>query len=63
MDALQYVLIDVFGLAVTFFVPGFVWVMLTIGFYQLVRDKLGQVRLIPRRSRRMVRESYGQRAS
>ena len=63
MDALQYVLIDAFGLAVTFFVSGFVWVMLTIGFYQLVRDKLGQVRVMPRRSRRMVRESYSQQAS
>jgi hypothetical protein len=45
---------DVFGLVVTLFVSGVVWVVLLAGSYQLVRDKIRQVRMTSRPSRRFA---------
>lgn len=45
---------DVFGLVVTLFVSGVVWVVLLAGSYQLVRDKIRQIHTTPRRPRRFA---------
>ena len=44
--------------AMTFLVPAIVWTTLAAGLYDLVRDALRRVRLMPRR--RLVQEGYGQ---
>ena len=49
---------DVFGLAVTFFVPAVVWTTLVAGLYQLVREEVRRVRVTLRRSQRL--EGYSQ---
>ncbi len=57
MGNLQDVLSTVFGMAVTFFVPAIVWITLVVGLYDLVRDKIRQIRVAPQRSQRLVQES------
>jgi hypothetical protein len=52
---------DGFGLIVTFFIPAVVWVTLTTGLFQFVREEVRQARVAPRRSQRL--ERYGQRIS
>ena len=57
MGNLQDVLSTVFGMAVTFFISAIVWITLVVGLYDLVRDKIRQIRVAPRRSQRLVQES------
>jgi hypothetical protein len=59
---MQQQLVEVSGLAVAYLVTAAVWVLVTAGIYQLVRDKTRHVRVMPRRFRRLVREGYGQQA-
>jgi hypothetical protein len=59
---MQYLLINISGLAVTYFVPAVVWVVLMAGIFQLVREKTRHVRLMPHRFRRLGREGYSQQA-
>jgi hypothetical protein len=56
MGNLQNMLSIVFGLAVTFFVPGVVWITLVAGLYQLLRDGIRHVRMAPRGSRRLAQK-------
>jgi len=44
-------------LAVTFFVPAVVWITLSLGLYQLIRDKVRRVRVVSHQSDRFARES------
>jgi hypothetical protein len=55
MEALSHIFVDISGLVVTYLVPVVVWVMLAVGLYQLVREKIGQVGVMPRGSRRIMR--------
>lgn len=57
MDNLQTVLSTVFGLVITVFVPAVVWTTLIVGLYQFVRDSIRRVRVVPRHSQRLARES------
>ena len=52
----QNLLIYISELAVTYFVPAVVWFVLMAGIGQLVRKKIRQARLVPRRFRRLVRK-------
>ena len=60
MGNLQNILSTVFGLAITYLVPAVVWVTLIAGLYQLVRDEIRQIHVVPRRLRRLVQEGYSQ---
>lgn len=62
MGEMPSLLINLSGLAVTYFVPAVVWIVLMAGIGQLVREKIRHVRLMPRGLRRLVREGYGQQA-
>ena len=53
----QSVFSTVSWLAVTFFVPAVVWITVSLGLYQLIRDKVRRVRVVSRRSDRFARES------
>ncbi len=53
-------LLDVFTLVMTFFVPGVVWTVLIAGLYQLIREKVRQVHVTPQRPQRL--ERYSQQA-
>ena len=57
MHNVQTVLSNVFGLAITVFVPAVVWTTLIAGLYQFVRDGIRRVRVVPQRSQRLARES------
>ncbi len=58
MGALSYIFVDVSGLVVTYLVPAVVWVLLAVGLYQLVRDKIRHVRVMPLRSRRIMQKGF-----
>ena len=60
MGELQHLLVTIFGLTVTFFVPAVVWVMLAVGLYQLVRSKIRRVRVLLWGPRPLMREGSGQ---
>ncbi len=45
MGGLENITSDVFGLVVTLFVTAVVWVVLIGGLYQLVRDRIRQIRI------------------
>ena len=51
MNAWQNTLSTIFELAVTFLVPAVVWLKLIAGLYQLIRDRIHQLHLSPRRMR------------
>lgn len=57
MDNLPNALSDVAGLAVTLFVSITVWLTLLAGLYQLIRDEIRQVQVMPRR---LVQKGYSQ---
>ena len=60
MGELQYLLINISGLAVTYFVPAIVWGVLIVGVYQLVRQKIRHVCLVPRGPQQLAQAGYGQ---
>ncbi len=60
MSELQHLLVTIFGLTITFFVPAVVWAMLAVGLHQLVRSKIRRVRVLRWGSRRLMREGGGQ---
>jgi len=60
MSELQHLLVTIFGLTITFFVPAVVWTMLAVGLYQLVRSKIRRVRVLRWGSRLLMREGSGQ---
>jgi len=57
MDNLLNSLSNVAGLAVTLFVSITVWLTLLAGLYQLIRDEIRQVQVMPRR---LAQEGYSQ---
>ena len=57
MDNLPNALSAVTGLAVTLFVSVTVWITLLAGLYQLIRDEIRQVQMMPRR---LTQERYSQ---
>ena len=54
-------LINLSEMAITYFVPAVVWVVLMAGIGQLIREKIRQTRLVRRRFRRLVREGVAGR--
>lgn len=56
MGMLPYTFVDVAGLVVTYLVPVAVWFMLAVGLYQLIREKVRHVRVMPLRSRHEMRQ-------
>jgi hypothetical protein len=54
-------MIGVFRLAVTVFVPMVVWTLLLAGLYQLLRDRILQVRMHLRWPPRLRQKGFSQR--
>ena len=54
-------MIGVFGLAVTVFVPAVVWTLLVAGLFQLLRDRILQVRMYLRWPQRPRQKGFSQR--
>ena len=57
MSSLQDILSTISGLAITFFVPAVVWITLSAGVYQLVRDGVRRIRLASQSSQRLAQKT------
>ena len=55
MNALHNSLFTIFQSGITYLVCGVVWVTLTAGLYQLVRDRFYHTRRLQKRTHRLLR--------
>ena len=57
MDKLLDVLFSIVGSIVTCVVPAVVWALVMTGCYQLVREQVRRLRIVPQRSPKLVQKS------
>jgi hypothetical protein len=57
MNRLPDILSFVFGSMVTFLVPAIVWTVLVAGSYQLIREQIRRLRIIPPSSHELAHRS------
>ena len=57
MNRLPDILSFVFGSMVTFLVPAIVWTVLVAGSYQLIRERIRRLWIVPQSSHKLARES------
>ena len=57
MNKLLDILFSFFGSMVTLVVPAIVWTFLVAGCYQLVREQIRRLRIVPQSSPKLVQKS------